>query len=112
MLENKKAKYRSICWIPNGKKRFDIWSQKEVDDKDNKEITGTIYYEYDDNKNYSTYKNQLINLIQNINNNNIGFTYLEIFQDGRLLNVFRISKVDKACFKTWEQAIEYIKNNE
>lgn len=47
MLENKKAIYQANYFYLNGKKRFDIWSQKEVDDKDTMQVKGELCYKSD-----------------------------------------------------------------
>lgn len=112
MLENKKAIYQANYFYLNGKKRFDIWSQKEVDDKDTMQVKGELSYKSDYFNNNSNYNTELLKLIQELRSKHVGLTNLYVMQNGRILDSFRISKVDKACFKNWDQVVEKIINRE
>lgn len=106
MGEYKTVTYKAICWVPNGNKRYDIWTGKYIEDKDPKIITGEVEYYIDNN--VSNYMYKLIQLIRQLQQED-GFTHLTIFSsEGYIKHCFRISKVEKI---TWEDVINNILNN-
>lgn len=101
-------KVKAIYWQKNGKKRFDIWQQKEIDDKDNIDVEDVLSYTTDEQGNNSNYKDALINKIIELNSTMKGLTHLEVWGNGQLFNIFRISNSKEAKFNNWNEVIATI----
>jgi len=104
------AKIKAIYWVKNGKKRYDIWQNKEIDDNDCIEINDVLNYTTDIKGGSSDYKDNLANKIIELNSKNKGLTHIEVWGKGRLINIFRITNLpSKDQFKSWDEVIAFIK---
>lgn len=105
----KKANFEAVFHIPNGKIVKNIWTGKYVEDKDTEIYRDYFIFEYDEKTDESTYKEELLHLLRRLCNKE-GFTHITIWVDGRVKNVFKISKVDKDYYDNWIDVINDIEN--
>lgn len=106
------AKIKAISWVENGNKRYDIWQGKEINDKDCIDIDDILTYTTDIPGYSSNYKENLIDKIIEIHSMNKGLTHLEVWEKGRLINIFRITNLpSKGEFKSWDEVILFINRN-
>lgn len=104
------AKIEAICWRKNGKKTYDMWQEKEIDDKECIEIKDVLTYTTDIKGESSDYKEKLANKIIELNSKNKGLTHIEVWEKGKLINIFRVTNFpSKNNFKSWDEVIANIK---
>lgn len=106
----KKANFEAIFHVPNGKIVKNVWTGQYVEDKNTEVYKDYFVFEYDEATKESTYKKELLYLLRNLFDQE-GFTHITIWVDGRVKNVFRISRVDKNYYDNWINVIEDVENN-
>ncbi|WP_195617524.1 hypothetical protein [Clostridium paraputrificum] len=110
LMEKHCAKIKAVYWQGNGKRRYDMWQQKEVNDKDRIDIEILMDYIIYSEENRSNYREVLISKITELDSKMPGLTHLEVWENGFLLNIFRVTKSPSGNeYRNWNEIIEALK---